>query len=207
MLTTATTLYASPTGIESHCIRMIVAEKGIQANQHIIDLEELPADIMELNPYQMMPVLFDRKMVLYDFSVMAEYLDERFPFPPLMPVDPIDRAEKRLLMFRFVRADGSLFHLANRILTLSTKKDANEARKILTNHLIDLTPLFETRPFFKSDYMTIIDVCMATLLWRLDEMGIKLPISANPVMAYANRLFKRDAFKLSLSNLEREFNQ
>ena len=205
MLTTATTLYASPVGIECHCIRMIIAEKGIQANQHIINIEDMPNDIMELNPYQMLPVLFDRKMVLYDFSVVAEYLDERFPFPPLMPVDPIERAEKRLLMFRFVRAEESLFDLANRILNPSTKKNTILAQKMLTSYLVDLTPLFEAQPFFKSDHMTIIDICMATLLWRLEKMKITLPATAKPVLLYAERLFARDAFKKSLSNLEKEY--
>lgn len=205
ILTTATTLYASKTGLESHCIRMIMAEKDIYANKNLIQVEQLPRHIAELNPYQMLPILFDRKTVLYDFSVISEYLDERFPFPPMMPVDPIDRAEKRLFIFRFILAEDSLFSLANRILEPKSKKDAVVARKILTSHLISLIPLFEAQPFFKSDYLTIVDVCLAVLLWRLKKMDITLPTSAKPVVNYARRLFAREAFKIGLTEVEKEY--
>lgn len=205
MLTTATTLYASPTDIESHCIRIIVIEKDIPINQHLVSIDELPEDILEINPYQMLPILFDRKMILYDFSVISEYLNERFPFPPLMPVDPVERAEKRLLLFRFMRAENSLLHLANRILTPSSKRDADSARKLLTSYFIDLIPLFKAQPFFKSDVPTTIDICLSAILWRLNKMEIKLPASAQPIMAYANRLFAKESFQKSLSNLETEY--
>lgn len=205
MLTTATTLYVSPTDIESHCVRMIILEKDVSMNQHLLNASELPEDILSVNPYHLLPILFDRKMVLYDFSVIVEYLDERFPFPPLMPVDPIDRAEKRLLLFRFMRAQDSLLALANRILTPKSKKNANEARKLLRCHLIDLTPLFSVKAFFKSDTMTVVDVCLAAILWRLKKMDITLPNSCQPIVVYANKIFAQKNFQMSLSNLESEY--
>lgn len=204
-LSTATTLYSSSSNIFCHCVRIIMEEKGIQSNKYFIEQDRIPEDIIELNPYNMLPILFDRQMVLYDFVVISEYLDERFPFPPLMSVDPIERAQKRLLLFRFTRAENSLFALAQRILTPSNKKDADKARKILTNHLIDLVPLFDSHKYFKSDNFTILDVCMSVLLWRLDKMAIKLPSSAKAINNYANRLFARSKFKDSLSDMEREF--
>ncbi len=205
ILTTTTTLYASPTDIESHCVRIIVAEKDINVNLHLISAAELPSDILALNPHQLLPVLFDRKMVLYDFSVIAEYLDERFPFPPLMPIDPVERADKRLLLFRFMRAKNSLLNLSNRILSPKSKTDAALAKKTLFNYLIDLIPLFERQSFFKSNVMTIIDVCLVAILWRLKKMDIQLPDSAKPILVYANRLFAKHSFQISLSNLESEY--
>ncbi len=200
-----TTLYSSPTGIICHCVRFIMSEKDIQANKHHVGINELPEEILDLNPHQMLPTLFDREMVLYDFSVIAEYLDERFPFPPLMPVDPIERAQKRLLLFRFTRCKNSLFDLAERILNSNNKKDGMLARKTLTNYLLDLVPLFAYQPYFKSDTLTILDICMSALLWRLDKMNVELPDSARSINNYAQRLFNRKSFKRSLSNLEKEF--
>ena len=182
-----------------------MAEKDIQANKHYVSIDELPEEILDLNPHQMLPTLFDREMVLYDFSVISEYLDERFPFPPLMPVDPIERAEKRLLLFRFTRCENSLFDLAEKILNSKNKKSEALARKTLTNYLLDLVPLFAHQPYFKSNMLTILDICMSALLWRLDKINIKLPDSANPITDYAQRLFDRKGFKRSLSNLEKEF--
>ncbi len=206
-LYTSTTLYSSTENIVCHCIRMIIEEKDIQANKYFVGIDEIPEDILELNPYNMLPILFDRQMVLYDFSVIVEYLDERFPFPHLMSTDPIERAEKRLLLFRFTRAKDSLFNLADRILNPKTKKDATIARKILSNNLIDLVPLFESKKYFKSDSFSILDICLVALLWRIKKMDITLPASAKAINSYAKRLFARTKFKNSLSDVEREYHK
>jgi RNA polymerase-associated protein len=144
-------------------------------------------------------------MVLYDLSVITEYLDERFPFPPLLPVDPIEKAEKRLLIFRFTRAPGCWYDLVNTIQT-GNKKNATEARKILSSNLIELIPLFAYQPYFKSDAMTIVDACLAPLLWRLKKLDINLGAKAKPIHDYAKRLFSRDSFKESLTDCEKEYN-
>ena len=205
-LPTKTTLYSSVDSILCHCVRMIIYEKDINANKNFVDIENIPENILELNPYGMLPILSDRQMVLYDFSVIIEYLDERFPFPSLMSIDPIERAEKRLLLFRFTRAEDSLFSLANRIITPKSDKDRGLAKKMLINHLTDLTPLFENYRYFKSDEFSIIDICMAAILWRLKKMDIQLPDNARPIYKYASRLFARTKFKHSLSDVEREYN-
>ena len=201
----STTLYASADEMESHAVRFIMAEKNIEREVVNLKVDEMPEEILELNPCQSLPTLFDRGMVLYDLSVITEYLDERFPFPPLLPVDPIEKAEKRLLIFRFTRSDGCWYELVNTIQT-GSKKEANEARKILSSNLIELIPLFAYQSYFKSDNMTIVDACLAPLLWRLKKLDIDLGVKAKPIHDYAKRLFSKDSFKQSLTDCEKEFN-
>ncbi|MBT4315504.1 MAG: glutathione S-transferase [Candidatus Thioglobus sp.] len=202
----STTLYASPQEMESHAVRFIMAEKNIEREVINLKINEMPEEVLELNPCQTLPTLFDRGMVLYDLSVIMEYLDERFPFPPLLPVDPIEKAEKRLLIFRFTRSQGCWYELVNAIETGNEKK-ASEARKILSSNLIELIPLFAYQPYFKSDDMSIVDACLAPILWRLKKLGIKLDSKkAKPIMDYANRLFAKNSFKESLTDCEKEYN-
>ncbi|CAC9548828.1 glutathione S-transferase N-terminal domain-containing protein [Bathymodiolus azoricus thioautotrophic gill symbiont] len=201
----STILYSSASEMESHIVRFIMAEKNIEREVANLKTEEIPEEILDLMPYPTLPTLFDRNIVLYDLSVIMEYLDERFPFPPLLPVDPIEKSEKRLLIFRFTRAVNSWFELANTIET-GTKKDADNARKTLKSSLIELVPLFAHQPFFKSNDMTIVDACLAVLLWRLKRLDIDLGKSGKAVTDYASRLFSRESFKESLTDCEKEYN-
>ncbi len=201
----STTLYASAEEMESHAVRFIMAEKNIEREVVNLEIDQMPEEILELNPCQSLPTLFDRGMVLYDLSVITEYLDERFPFPPLLPVDPIEKAEKRLLIFRFTRSEGCWYELVNTIQT-GSKKEATAARKILSSNLIELIPLFAYQPYFKSDNMTIVDTCLAPLLWRLKKLDIDLGTKAKPIHDYAKRLFSKDSFKESLTDCEKEYN-
>ncbi len=201
----STTLYSAPSEMESHMVRFIMAEKNIEREVLNVQMEKMPEEILELTPYQTFPILFDRGIVLYDLSVIIEYLDERFPFPPLLPIDPIKKSEKRLLLFRFTRAPDCWYSLVNTIQT-GKKKESDEARKILSSSLIELIPLFDSQPYFSSDNMTIIDTCLAPLLWRLKHLGIKLGPKAQPITRYANKLFAKESFKASLTDCEKEYN-
>ena len=202
----STTLYSASQGLESHAVRFIMAHKLIERDVHVVGFDELPEEIIDLNPCQTLPTLFDRGMVLYDLGVVMEYLDERFPFPPLLPVDPIEKAEKRLLIYRFTRSPDCWYELVGVILN-GNKKEAEAARKTLSGNLTELIPLFSHKPFFKSDTMTLIDACLAPIMWRLSLLGITLSDKAKPVSAYANRLFSQEGFKESLTFCEKEFNQ
>ncbi|RUA05246.1 MAG: glutathione S-transferase [Gammaproteobacteria bacterium] len=201
----STILYSSDDDIQSHAVRFIMAEKNIERKVVSLDVEKMPEEILERSPGQAIPTLFDRGIVLYDLSVIMEYLDERFPFPPLLPVDPIEKSEKRLLIFRFTRSVDSWFEQVA-IIETGEEKEAIAARKTLKSNLIELVPLFEYKPFFKSDNMTIVDACLAVLLWRLKKLDINLGAPGKAVTDYANRLFARDSFKESLTDCEKEFN-
>tara|TARA_B110001454_G_scaffold66530_1_gene64761 strand:+ start:139 stop:771 length:633 start_codon:yes stop_codon:yes gene_type:complete len=202
----STTLYSAPQELESHAVRFVMAHKSIEREVFELKFDEMPEEILELNPFQTLPTLFDRGMVLYDLSVIMEYLDERFPFPPLLPVDPIEKAEKRLLLYRFTRAKGCWYELVKTILN-GKKKDADAARKTLNGNLIELLPLFAHKLYFKSDSLTLVDACIAPILWRLDLLGITLGEKARPISAYANRLFEKEGFHDSLTFAEKDFNQ
>tara|TARA_B100000767_G_C19696013_1_gene506193 strand:- start:267 stop:896 length:630 start_codon:yes stop_codon:yes gene_type:complete len=201
----STTLYSASQELESHAVRFIMAHKSIERDVLELKFEEMPEEVLELNPCQTLPTLFDRGMVLYDLSVIMEYLDERFPFPPLLPVDPIEKAEKRLLIYRFTRANGCWYSLVNTILN-GNKKDADAARKALHGNLIELLPLFSHKPYFKSESMTLVDVCIAPILWRLSLLGISLNDKTKPISAYAARLFEKEGFHESLTFAEKDFN-
>jgi len=201
----STTLYSASHELESHAIRFIMAHKLIEREVIEVSFEEMPEEVLELNPCETLPTLFDRGMVLYDLSVIMEYLDERFPFPPLLPVDPIEKAEKRLLIYRFTRANGCWYELVATILN-GNKKEAAAARKTLNGNLLELLPLFSHKLYFKSDSMTLVDVCIAPILWRLDILGITLGEKAKPIKDYANRLFEKEGFHDSLTFAEKDFN-
>jgi len=202
----STTLYSDPHELESHAVRFIMAHKSIEREVLELKFDEIPEEVLELNPCQTLPTLFDRGMVLYDLSVILEYLDERFPFPPLLPVDPIEKAEKRLLIYRFTRAEGCWYGLVNTILK-GNKKDADKARKTLYGNLIELLPLFSHKPYFKSETMTLVDACLAPILWRLAILGITLDNKAKPITSYANRLFEKEGFNESLTFAEKDFSR
>ena len=147
-----------------------------------------------------MLTLIDRDLVLYDEQIIMEYLDERFPHPPLMPVDPVSRANNRQLRYRVLR---DLYSLVNDLSSDNEIAAAN-ARKELRDNLTAIAPAFLQKPYFMSDEYSLVDCCLAPLLWRLDNYGIKLPVSAKTISEYADRLFERDAFKTSLSERESE---
>lgn len=194
------TLYSAPLDIYSHIVRIVLAEKGVNVEVFNVDPINPPADLLELNPYSTYPTLVDRDLVLYETPIISEYLDERFPHPPLLPVYPIARAKSRLMVHRI---DRDWLRLVTKI-QHGNKEEKEKARKTLTDHLIALTPVFAEMPYFLSEEFSIIDCCLAPLLWRLPHLEIKLPAHAKAVTEYAKRMFDRNSFKTSLSDLEQE---
>lgn len=197
------TLFSNGICAQSHRVRMVLAEKGITVDIVQVDVENLPEDLLDLNPYQSVPTLIDRELVLYDPRVIMEYLDERFPHPPLMPVDPVSRARSRLAMFRIEKDWYSLLH------EIESKKDkaAAKARKELRESLASSAEVFAAKPFFLSDDFSLVDASIAPILWRLKHHKIELPPQARPVMDYAQRLFSRESFQASLTEVEREMGE
>lgn len=194
------TLFSDAVCPQSHRVRMVLAEKGITVEIVNIDPADKPEDLIDLNPYQTVPTLVDRELVLYDPRVIMEYLDERFPHPPLMPVDPVSRARSRLALYRIEQDWYSLLHDVES----KGEKTAAKAKKILRDSLASSADVFGAKPFFLSDEFTLVDASIAPILWRLKQYRIELPAQAKPVMKYAERLFNRDSFAISLTEAEQE---
>ncbi|MGC3872059.1 stringent starvation protein SspA [Halomonas sp. GXIMD04776] len=195
------TFYSGSHDHYSHRVRIVLAEKGVAVDIVDVDEDNRPAELADLNPYNSVPTLLDRDLVLYESKVMMEYLDERFPHPPLLPVYPVARAQSRLWMHRIER---EWCPLVEEVLH-SGKKDAERARKELRESLIGITPIFDDMDFFMSEDFSLVDCCIAPILWRLPILGIELPEKqVTPLIGYMERLFNRDAFKASLSEAERE---
>ncbi|MCG7991245.1 MAG: glutathione S-transferase N-terminal domain-containing protein [Candidatus Thiodiazotropha lotti] len=193
------TLYSDPTDPYCHRVRMMLAEKNITYEVEDIDPLNVPEEVMELNPYGTLPTLVDRDLKLYESRIIMEYLDERFPHPPLLPVDPVSRSTSRLLMYR---VESDWYRQLDII--LSGKKEAAKARKELRESLISTAPVFGAKPFFMSDEFSLVDCAIAPLLWRLPEMGIEIPASAKGLHEYSKRLFEKESFIKSLSEAEQE---
>lgn len=194
--------YSDPVDHYSHRVRLALAEKGIAAQIIDIDPSTVPARLAELNPYGSVPTLTDRDLVLYESTVILEYLEERYPHPPLLPAYPVERANARLLQHR-VQRDWCT--LADRILDSRTSAAVRQAaRQELRESLASVSPVFAERAFFLSDELTLVDCCLLPMLWRLPRLQIELPRAARPLHEYMERCFERDSFQTSLSRLERE---
>lgn len=194
-------LYSSETGLDSHRVRFVVAEKGI--NVDIVNVsrdESAAADLAELNPYNRAPTLVDRDLVLYNASVINDYLDERYPHPPLMPVDPVSRAQLRLVHHRILE---DWYSLAFEIEASGRKKAEQSARQLKEN-IIAANELFKLQDYLLSDELTLVDCMLGPLMWRLSFYGVKLGKPGASVEAYAQRVFSRTSFKTSLTMAERE---
>lgn len=198
---TKLTLFSDPASHYSHRVRLVLAEKGIAAELVEVPAGQCPAQLAELNPYGSLPTLADRDLALYEPTVVMEYLEERYPHPPLLPVYPVARANSRLLMHRIQRDWCSL---VDQILDPRVKDAAKaQARKELRESLTGVSPLFADKPYFLSEEMSLVDCCLLPLLWRLPQLGIELPRPAKPLLDYMERSFAREAFRASLSAVER----
>ena len=193
-------LFSSASSPQSHRVRVVLAEKGITVEILDVDGDNKHEDLLDLNPYNSVPTLVDRERVLYDPRAIMEYLDERFPHPPLMPVDPVSRARTRLALYRIEQDWYSLISgLESR-----GEKTSSKARKQLSDSLTSSAEVFAAKPFFLSDDFSLIDATVVPILWRLPLYRIELPKQAKPVMDYAKRMFERESFQASLSEAERE---
>ncbi len=194
-------LYSADAEPVSHAIRVVLAEKAVNVEiRFVSNQDERPEDLHALNPYDSILTLVDRDLVLYEPQIIMEYLDERFPHPPLMPVDPVTRANSRLYRYRIQRDIYGLVDLIEG----DVAGGAEEARRQLRDHLTALTPVFEQTRFFMADEYSLVDCYLAPILWRLLAYGIRLPPRSRGLRAYADRVFEREAFERSLTDIERE---
>ncbi len=193
------TVYSDPNCPFSHQIRIVIQEKNIETNIEDLVAGEWPEEVAAANPYGFGPTLLDRDLALFDARVIMDFFDERFPHPPLLPVDPVARAKARLMLHRIDKDWYSLWQA----LSGRERGKTSKARKTIQEDLTVLSPLFENSPYFMGNEFSMLDCTIAPLLWRLPSLNIKLPASAKAVESYAERIFKRDSFQASLSDAER----
>ncbi|BFI96739.1 MAG: glutathione S-transferase N-terminal domain-containing protein [Rhodanobacter sp.] len=194
----ALTLYTTADDIQCHRARLVLAAKGVSYERVLVDPGKPPEDLLDLNPYGSTPTLVDRDLTLYDASVVCEYLDERYPHPPLMPIDPLSRARLRVAAVRIekdwltevetIRAGG---------------RPAEPARKRLRAHLLAALPLFKASKFFLNPEMSLADCLVAPVVWRLPWLGVDLGREGKPIMDYGERLFHSQGFARSMTEQEK----
>lgn len=193
-------LFSAPDCIFSHSCRFVLVEKAVECD--IMDTSEHQAahELAQLNPYNETPALVDRELVIYGSQIINEYLEERLPHPPLMPVDPVNRARARLIMMRFEREWISVYAQA----AGNRQSLTAEQRKEIRDGLISLSPTLSEQPYMLGEEFTLVDCVIAPFLWRLPVMGIELPHQASSVIDYSRRLFNRPAFSACLTEFEKE---
>jgi len=194
-------LYSGNTCIRSHQVRFVLREKGITTDIQNIDGKKIPEDLIAINPYASIPTLTDRELVIYDSRVIIEYLDERFPHPPLMPVDPVTRAQFRMALYRI---EQDWYTLADKYAVNGEGKLATKPKKMLKESILAAVDLFSIKDYFISDDFSLVDCTIAPILWRLPEYGIDLGQNATAIDKYMDRVFDRPSFRESLSELEEE---
>jgi len=198
------TFYSDGNSHYSHSVRIVLAEKGVTVETIDVDPNNKPEDLATLNPYNGLPTLVDRDLVLYEAGIMMEYLDERFPHPPLFPVYPVARAQSRLWIYRIQRDGCTLVDplMAEK----GSAAQLENARKDLRDSLVSIAPIFSEKPYFMSDEFTIVDCVVTPILWRLPAMGITLPKnkSTKALLDYRDRLFERESVACSFSEQEKE---
>ena len=193
------TLFSNKTDIYCHQVRIVLAEKGVTYETEIVDPQALPEDLMELNPYGTVPTLLDRDLVLFNSRIIREYLDERFPHPPLMPVYPVARGKSRLLMLRIEQDWYPTLETAQ---NAASEAERAQALKQLKEEILAIAPIFSQNTYFMNDEFSLIDCYVAPLLWRMQELGVEFSgAGSKAVKSYMSRVFTRDSFLQSVGEL------
>lgn len=193
------TLYTSPNRVECHLVRLVLAVKDLPYDALLSGSPGIDADLLEYNPTGSVPTLIERDIVLYCAPVVAEYLDERFPHPSLLPSDPLGRARIRMAMQRvLVEWERPLETI------LAGGVGADAARRSLRSVLLASVDLFRAAKFFLSPELGLADCAVLPVLWRLPAAGIELPAAADPIRQYADRMFETAFFQRSLTDHERK---
>ena len=199
-------LYSDPRDQYSHRVRMMLAEKGVIVDLVDVDAEKPPTELASQNPYNTVPTLIDRDLALYDANIIMQYLDERFPHPPLLPVYPVERSLSRLWIHRIDKEWSS--KLDPLIAGQGSEAFRQQARSDLRTSLSDTAPIFSQKPFFMNEEFTLVDCCVVPILWRLKAAGIVLRDRRSlPLRNYMQRMFERDSFQKSLSEAEQEMGE
>ncbi len=194
------TLYSTQSCIEGHACRIVLYEKQVDCDVEYVDLESNPNALAEMNPYGESPTLADRELILYGSQIIAEYLDDRLPHPPLMPPDPVNRGRVRMMIYKIQREWlNELRHL-----DLQGLKPRKGLRAAIRQDLSSMSPFLVKQEFLLGEEFSLADCFVMPVLWRLEHYGIELPAQTKAVSAYIRRVLARESFKRSLSPLERD---
>ena len=193
------TLFSNKSDIYCHQVRIVLAEKGVAYETEAVEPHTVSEDLMELNPYGTLPTLVDRDLVLFNSRIIMEYLDERFPHPPLMPVYPVLRGKSRLLMLRIEQDWYPTLAAAENPNATATER-AN-ALKQLKEEILAVAPIFSQAPYFMNEEFSLVDCYVAPLLWRMQELGVEFTgVGSKAIKTYMTRVFERDSFVQSIGN-------
>jgi|TARA_B100001778_G_scaffold303945_1_gene281571 RNA polymerase-associated protein len=191
-------LFSLPNCLDSHRTRIVIKEKEISAEVHEVDTNKIPDEIKVISPYDQYPSLVDRELILQNSRVIIEYLDERFPHPPLLPVDPISRAKFRLALNEIEQH----WYVKYNELYIGEVLDMKFVDEI-KNYLLEIAPMIKNS-FFMSDDFGLVDCSLAPLLWRLKSLDFDLASNNKIISEYSERIFDREAFQESLTETEKE---
>lgn len=190
-------LYSHPDCINNHRVRLVLCEKAVSSKVEIVDLDNPSEKFLQINPYGNLPVLVDRDLVLNHANIIMEYLDERFPHPPLLPVYPIAKAKSRLMIYRIEQDWYKLLE------TLEDPAEDHEvAKKQMISSILKLEPIFADMDYFLSSEFSLVDCVIAPILWRLPRYGVEVPKEATAIQGYCKRIFSRNSFQASLTDQE-----
>ncbi|HEX7373542.1 MAG TPA: glutathione S-transferase N-terminal domain-containing protein [Steroidobacteraceae bacterium] len=194
------TLYSRSDDPRCQRVRIVLAEKELDVRIVEVDAARPPEDLIDLNPYQTLPTLVDRDLVVYDAGIICEYIDERFPHPGLMPADPAARAHARVALRR---VEQEWYLVADELVRVE-RRDRDRVRKALAESILASEPLFRMRAWFLSDQFSLLDAAIAPILWRLADWGVDLGGNAPGVERYGRKVFGRASFQASLTPRERD---
>ena len=194
-------LYSGITCPFSQRCRIVLYEKGMDFEIKDVDIFNKPEDLALMNPYNQVPVLVERNLILHESNIINEYIDERFPHPQLMAADPIARGRGRLFLYRL---EKELFAPVQVLESLDSKKRGQDAaKKTILEGLTVLSSMFKKTRYILGDEFSLLDVAIAPLLWRLDYYGIKSSKLCSSILKYGERIFQRRSFIDSLTPAEK----
>ncbi|MDP1698940.1 MAG: glutathione S-transferase N-terminal domain-containing protein [Xanthomonadaceae bacterium] len=198
------TLFSARDCVVCHRVRLILAAKGVSYDLIPVDPANPPDDLLLVNPdYRSLPTLVERDLVLYAASVVGEYLDERYPHPPLMPVEPLARARLRLAMLRieheWVPHVQAIQH--------GNKSQMDTGRKRLKELLTASLPVFKASKFYLNQEMSLADCAVAPIIYRLPALGVLLSKECKPIEDYGMRIFSNPGFQRSLTTEEKHLRE
>ncbi len=191
-------LFSFPDCLDSHRTRLVIKEKEIAAELHEVDTNNLTEELKIISPYNDFPTLVDRELILQNSRVIIEYLDERFPHPPLLPVDPVARAKFRLALHRIEQQWYPEFNDSYKNGTLT-----DSFKEKIKNYFLEIVPFISDK-FFMSDDFGLVDCSLAPLLWRMKHLNVEIPENKKIIEKYAERIFSRESFQNSLTETEKD---